>query len=122
MLPTPRFWIVQYMMASRSVRPLMPPKIGRTRLLPPPKPPRAEADQVVGENGKIFAPSRFISAAWMAARWAASSGRWSKPRAISSATGIGSGTSGWGTTYGVGRMQANRRVEIQELAKPAPRR
>ena len=104
-------------MASRSVRPPSPPKIGRTRLLPPPKAPPLKPTRVVGENGRILAPSKLKKAASMAARWPASSGRFNMASAISSRTGMGSGTNRLGNHDGVGGMKANRRVEVEQAAK-----
>ena len=105
------------MMASRSVRPLIPPKIGRTRLLPPAKPPALKPTSVVGENGRILAPSRFSRAAWIAARWAASSGRFKQAQGDQLRDRDRIGDDRLRHHERVGRMQANRRVEVQEPAE-----
>ena len=77
---------------------------------------------VVGENGKIFAPSRFMRAAWMAARCAASSGRFKKPSTGDQLfNGDRVGYERMRNDKGIGRMQTNRWIKIQDLAESCRR-
>ena len=110
--------MVQKAIASKSLRPPKPPKIGRTRLLPPPKPPALIADvnrrrewqrlrsvqeqQPLDDRGTL---GRQLGPAQEA-------------QGDQLADGNRVGHQRVRNNIGVGRVKANRWIEVQELAEP----
>ncbi len=117
MLPRPRFWIVQYMMASRSVRPLIPPKIGRTRLLPPAKPPALKPTMVVGEKGQDLRPVQIHQGGLDGRPLGGQLGPIQEAHGDQLGHRDRIGHDRMRHHEGVGGMEANRGIEIQEPAE-----
>ena len=103
---------------SKSVRPPKPPKIGRTRLLPPPNPPALKPMRIVGENGSAFGFVQDQQSLDDRGPLGRQLGPLQQAQGDQLPDGNWVGHQRVRNDIGVGRVQANRRIEIQDLAEP----